>query len=223
MESKHEITEDFNRIACLGENKWDHNRHYHKYLLRHMSEQCGLSLDIGCGTGEFSRLLARKYEGVQGIDLSPEMIKKAIEISQGYDNISYSLGDILEHPLEENNYDCIVSIATMHHLPLERMLNIADKSLRQGGTFLVLDLYKQQSIVDFIYSAAAIPINLLFMLFKTGHLRKSEEEIKAWDEHGKHDNYLTIKEVKQACRNILPGAKVKRHLFWRYSLVWKKQ
>jgi hypothetical protein len=33
---------------------------------------------------------------------------------------------------------------------------------------------------------------------------------------------LPLAEIRRICANRLPGAKVKRHLFWRYSLVWRK-
>ena len=45
----------------------------------------------------------------------------------------------------------------------------------------------------------------------------------AWDEHGRHDSYLTLSEIRKTCADILPGASVTRHLLWRYSLVWKKE
>ena len=45
----------------------------------------------------------------------------------------------------------------------------------------------------------------------------------AWDEHGRHDSYLTLSEIRKTCADVLPGASVKRHLLWRYSLIWKKE
>lgn len=128
----------------------------------------------------------------------------------------------MELPFTENQYDCVVSIATVHHLPMERFLANVRDALRPGGTILILDLYKQETLGDYLLSLVASPLNILILLLKTGHLRVTEEERRAWDEHGKHDKYLTIQEIREICNRVLPGAKVKRHLFWRYSLVWKK-
>ncbi len=53
-------------------------------------------------------------------------------------------------------------------------------------------------------------------------LRESPAARAAWDEHGRHDSYLTMAEVRRACARVLPGARVTKHLFWRYSIVWRK-
>jgi hypothetical protein len=44
----------------------------------------------------------------------------------------------------------------------------------------------------------------------------------AWAEHGRTDQYRTLSQVRQSCAMILPKAQIKRHLLWRYSIVWKK-
>jgi hypothetical protein len=44
----------------------------------------------------------------------------------------------------------------------------------------------------------------------------------AWAEHEQYDSYLTLSEIRKACDEILPGALVRKHLLWRYSVVWKK-
>ncbi len=31
-----------------------------------------------------------------------------------------------------------------------------------------------------------------------------------------------VGEVREVCRAVLPGAVVRRHLLWRYSIVWRK-
>jgi len=216
------IKKDFDRIACVKETRWDHNLHYHKYLQKFIPAQMEAALDIGCGTGTFSRLLAKKANCVIGIDLSPEMIKRAESISKGNDNIDYRIENVMEYSFEENKYDCIVSIATMHHLPFQEVLEKIKKALRPGGVLLILDLYKHKSVTDLLLSLAAAPVNLVYTLLKTGRLRKSREEIEAWVEHGKHDKYMTIDELRAIYCKLSPGAILKRHLFWRYSLVWKK-
>lgn len=44
----------------------------------------------------------------------------------------------------------------------------------------------------------------------------------AWSNHGKHDRYHTVKEISNIASKTLPKIKIKRKLFWRYLLVWKK-
>src|SRR4051794_36342832 len=91
------VREDFDRIARLTErNGWNHNDHYHDFLLRYVPEHCRNALDIGCGTGAFTRRLARRAERAIGIDLSPEMVRMARESSAGYPNAEYRVADVQE-------------------------------------------------------------------------------------------------------------------------------
>lgn len=223
MEDKETIINDFNRIANLDDSKWGHNEHYHKFLIDNVPDNCQKALDIGCGKGDFTRLLAPKSQLVLGLDMSPEMIKKAVEQSKGYKNIVYKNDDVLAYNFGKNEFDYIVSIATLHHLPLKEFLvNIRD-SLRPNGVLAIIDLYKAETLSDYITSAIAVPLNILMTIIKTGKLRKSKQEIEIWDEHGKHDFYLTLEEIKTISSEVLPGAKLKRHLFWRYSLIWRRE
>lgn len=222
MDDKDAIIDDFNKIANTKPSNWEHNKHYHNFLLKFIPNECEKAIDIGCGTGEFTRLLAEKSHTVEGIDLSPEMIRVAEEQSRKYNNIKYQVEDVLEWDLGQEKYDCIVSIATFHHLQFKEMLLKIREALKPNGVFMILDLYKEEKLTDYLISIAAIPINIITMLIKTGKVKKSEEEIKAWNEHAKHDRYMTIKDVEKITREIIPNAKLKRHLFWRYSLVWRK-
>src|SRR5579884_2686302 len=95
-------------------------------------------------------------------------------------------------------------------------------ALAPGGTLVGLDLYAAR-FPDLFGALATIPADLLMQLLKNRHRPKESQEARqAWVEHGKHDSYLGLWQVHQSCRAMLPGAKVRRHLFWRYSIFWKK-
>jgi hypothetical protein len=59
-----QIQADFDRIALLSTDAWDHNSHYHSFLLKHVPSPRAEALDIGCGTGSFARLLAQRCKRV---------------------------------------------------------------------------------------------------------------------------------------------------------------
>jgi ubiquinone/menaquinone biosynthesis C-methylase UbiE len=61
------IRTDFDRIALHDQEGWDHNNHYHRFLLNQLPSQRQSALDIGCGTSEFSRLLSKGFEKVIAI------------------------------------------------------------------------------------------------------------------------------------------------------------
>lgn len=65
---KDEIIQSFDRIALL-EDKWDHNQRYAKLLLKEIDFGLENALDIGCGTGEFTKKIAAKAQRVVGIEL----------------------------------------------------------------------------------------------------------------------------------------------------------
>lgn len=216
------IRADFDRIALLPGDDGEHNARYHGYLLGHVPERCCRALEIGCGAGEFSRLLARRAERVLAVDLSPQMIRLARGRSAAYPNIDFVTGDVMRCPLPAGQFDCIATLTTLHHLPTELALRKIRKALKPGGTFVCLDLYRRSGLIDLLFDGVAYPANLFLRLLKTGKPRPPREVREAYAEHGKTDTYLTLPQVEQVCANILPGALVSRHLFWRYSIVWKK-
>ncbi len=214
---------DFDRIAPLSEDGWNHNAHYHEYLLRQIPRQCSQILEIGCGTGRFSRLLAARAEKILAIDLSPRMIRLARERSSLHPNIDFVEGDVMSYRLPDEQFDCIVTLTTLHHLPIAPALRKIRSALKPGGTFVCLDLYQRSNLSDWFFDGVAYPANLLLRLLKTGRPRPSKRLREAYAEHGKTDTYLTLPQVERICAEVLPGALVRRHLFWRYSIVWRKE
>jgi ubiquinone/menaquinone biosynthesis C-methylase UbiE len=91
------IQSDFDSIALLPEENWNHNAHYHRYLISQIPKPSRQVLEIGCGTGRFSRLLAQHTEKVLAIDLSPEMIRIAQERSRVHPNIEFVKGDVMAY------------------------------------------------------------------------------------------------------------------------------
>ena len=217
-----QLQADFDRIAQFEGNGWNHNSHYHDFLLKHVPQPCSNALEIGCGTGTFARLLASRAERVLALDLSAKLIQIAKERSKAFKNIAYLLADVTSCTFPAQQFDCIVSIATLHHMPLEQILNKIKPALKVGGTLIVLDLYQAEGMIGFLTELIAIPANFVLTTLKHDRMRRSKEEVEAWAEHGKRDRYSTLQQVRHACRKTVPGAEVRRHLFWRYSLIWKK-
>ena len=213
---------DFDRLAAHDTGTWSHNSHYHAYLLRRLPTRIDSALEIGCGAGEFSRLLARRARRVTALDLSPEMVRLARERSSSYPNIEYIVADATAWDISPRTYDCAATIATLHHLPLEPTLTRLRDALRPGGTLLVLDLHAPDFPGDYLRSALAFPANLFLRLAHGLPFREPPEARAAWADHGRHDVYPHVAEVKRLCSCHLPGARVRKHLLWRYSLTWRK-
>jgi len=217
------IRADFDRIALLSGNDWNHNNYYHDFLLRQLPPHCTDALEIGCGTGAFSRLLASRSDRVLALDLSPQMIRVAKDHLKQYSNIDFQVADAMtwEFPIEQ--FDCVASIATLHHLPTEKMLCKMKETLKINGTLIILDLFQAEGLSDVLTSALAMPAHIILRLVKTGRLREPRQVREAWAEHGRHDSYPTLSQIRQVCAAVLPGARVRKHLLWRYSITWKNK
>jgi SAM-dependent methyltransferase len=215
------VQEDFDRIALVSEEGWDHSRHYYPYLLSHVPEGCERALEIGCGTGSFTRLLAARSREVVALDFAPRMIGVARERSQAWSNVDFRVTDARTWAFPTEAFDCVASIATMHHLPLASMLATMGRALRAGGVLLVLDLYEPEGVVDRLVDLAAVPVHLVLKLIHTGRLRSTRAVREAWAAHAPNDFYPTLAQVREVCDRALPGARVRRHLLWRYSIVWR--
>jgi len=217
---KDRMIESFNRIALL-EDKWDHNQRYSKLLLNEMSNGLEKVLDLGCGTGEFTKKVAAKAKDVIGIDIAPQMIAEA-KSRHPAENIKYVLQDF-DTMEDDELYDCIISIATFHHLSLDKALPKIKKMLKPNGILIVLDLYERRGLLDLLLEVIAIPTNIIMKRIMNGPKRINREEIDAWNQHCAIDKYMTIKDLKQTYyRNLGENIKIKRLVYWRYVAIYKK-
>jgi len=218
------IKTDFNEIAELGSDpKWNHNNCYFPYLLRHIPLDVRTCLDIGYGKGELTALLAKKANKVIAVDLSDKMIEYA-RSNNAAENIEYICGNILYMDFAPSSFDIIISTATAHHLPYDWLLEFAKDKLCPGGKLILLDLAKAHSITDYmVWGFAALP-NVIMSLIKNGRLHKDDPHAtEVWRKHGEHDSLMTLREIRSLAAKHIPGATVRRKLFWRYSLIWEKK
>jgi ubiquinone/menaquinone biosynthesis C-methylase UbiE len=215
------VRADFDRIASLSDARTDHNP-YEEYLLSRIPQDCEYVLEVGCGTGAFTRLLAERARKVQALDFSPEMIRVAIDRSRAHANIEFRTADITTTDLPSEYFDCIVSIATLHHVPQREAVEKLKAALRSGGTLVINDLWAPEGLFDLAVSGLALWVKAGRQLIKFGRLRQPRAVREAWQEHGRHDTYLTLTQLRELRDQALPGAAIKRHLLWRYSLVWRK-
>jgi ubiquinone/menaquinone biosynthesis C-methylase UbiE len=217
-----QFREDFNRIATLTAHEAEAHVSYSNYLLRHVPVDCNRILEIGCGFGAFTRLIAGRARHVTAVDLSPQMIEVARKHSAGYSNLEFVLGDFLQLPLSADSYDSIVTIATLHHLPVAEALTKMKAMLRPGGLLLLHDLLATGGLPDKALDFLRLPINKAVRFWQTGKLWVRREVRQAWDEHAKHESYLTPVDVLAMRDEHLQGASIHNHFLWRYTVVWRK-
>jgi SAM-dependent methyltransferase len=213
------IEADFDRLALLDDEGWTANNHYHKFLLQHVPLNCENALEIGCGTGAFARLLATRSRRVVALDLSPEMIRVARARSSQFDNLEFHLADAMTWDFPQSQFDFICSIATLHHLDQRKLLLKMKDALKPRGVLVVLDLVESNGL-ERMLDVVALGVSGSLRLLHNGRLNPPAEVRNAWEQHGKHDSYLTTTQMRALANEIFPGASVKRRLLWRYTLVY---
>lgn len=204
---------------------WDHNAYYQRLLLRQMPQPGQRVLDVGCGAGAFAARLAQQCEQVDALDRSPEMIREAKRRTPG--NVNCVLADVLTDPLPGKDYDAIFSISALHHMPLQDALPVLAAALRPGGILASVALPRPDVRRELpVEIAAAAGHRLLGAVFLTKRLLGSSNGLAKGSTHAAMpvvlDPPLTTHEVALQAAAILPGARVRRLLFWRYLLIWQK-
>jgi len=104
-------------------------------------------LEVGCGSGRLSILLARRYGlDVTGLDLVPAMIERARANAERSGNRgecrpSFLVGDVSPLAFRGESFDVVVSTLSMHHWadPIAGLTEIA-RVLSPNGRALVWDL-----------------------------------------------------------------------------------
>jgi SAM-dependent methyltransferase len=199
-----QIRADFDRIAQLPNDSDEDD-----WLLSLVPERMRSALEIGCGQGRFARKLASRAEKVIAVDLSPKMIEAAKRNTPP--NVEFIVGE----GVSGGEYDCAIAIATLHHMDFVETLKQLARALRPGGVLVVHDLYAEGKVSDYLLNLPE------WLRRKLRRERVSEEAKAAWAEHAKHDHFLALEEIRAGAK-ILPGAQVRRHAWWRYTLVWRK-
>jgi len=99
-------------------------------------------LEIGCGTGKNTPILAQIGQSVQAVDFSQGMIARAREKVQA-ENVRFSLMDITQ-PWEfpDESFDLIVCNLVLEHIEgLSHIFSEAARTLRPGGHFFIDELH----------------------------------------------------------------------------------
>jgi ubiquinone/menaquinone biosynthesis C-methylase UbiE len=102
-------------------------------------------LDVGCGTGEFERLVLNGHPNQQivGVDISKKMLEIAQRKCQAYPNVVFLKGGVLALPFSDHSFDVIVSASTFHYFDEPAAaLKETRRVLRPDGILVILDWCK---------------------------------------------------------------------------------
>lgn len=189
---------------------FNHNDHYHPLLLKQLPEGAGTALDVGCGTGGFARRLAGRGLVVDAIDSSAEAVEVARSLPG---SVRYEQADIASADLPRGRYDFVSCLASIHHVPFETV-SLLRGSLAPGGVLAILGCYRESTPADIAVSLCAVPVNAVARLLSKSGSEEAEMVVSK--------PMMTLPEIKAEAATLLPGALIRRLLFWRYLLVYRE-
>jgi SAM-dependent methyltransferase len=98
------------------------------------------ALDVGCGVGNFHDILAPRFAGITGVDVSAASIAEAKRRERP--KTTYDVYDGFRLPYEDGAFDLAFTICVMHHVPpaqWETFVSEMHRVVRKGGLALVFE------------------------------------------------------------------------------------
>jgi len=87
------------------------------YKIIHQLDKHKKILEVGCGTGRFTKILLSTESKVYGLDLSIHMLKQAINKTGKSEHIDYILGQAGSIPFRDDTFDFVYCIRLINQLP----------------------------------------------------------------------------------------------------------
>jgi SAM-dependent methyltransferase len=149
------------------------------------------------------------------MDVDAVMTSVAAQRFAGHPGIS-----ICRMPFEEvgGSFDLITMVAVLHHLDFASALTHARQLLNPGGRLLVIGLPKVIGAPDLIWDLPSLALNPIVGLIK--HPHAADESLPP--PFPVAEPTMSYSEIKATARELLPGVKLRRRLFFRYTLEWTK-
>jgi 2-polyprenyl-3-methyl-5-hydroxy-6-metoxy-1,4-benzoquinol methylase len=204
---------------------WNHNDHFHGWILRNLPARRQAAVDVGCGTGVLAGKLAAHFARVTGIDADEGMAAAASARLAGDTRVRivHCRFDAFAAAAGEGEADLITMVAVLHHLDLGDTLARMPVLLAPGGRLLVVGLAKVDSLADATVDLMSSVANPVMGLIKHPRpARQADGVVAGQPVMPVRDPAVTLAEIGAAAGARLPGTRIHRRLFFRYTLRWDK-
>ncbi|SEH72877.1 Methyltransferase domain-containing protein [Mycolicibacterium rutilum] len=189
---------------------WNHNTAYHPWLVDIAARHRGDVLDVGCGDGLLAQRLAPVSRSVTAIDPDREAIHRAgIRLSDDDVTLAHTTFD--RYDPAGRRFDLITFVASLHHMDLHASLAKARSMLRPSGEIAVVGLSANRSVTDYLWALLCLPV---VRLGSWWHGETPDIGVRVADpDH-------SLDEIRRGADAVLPGATIRRALYYRYLLRW---
>ena len=192
---------------------WNHNTAYHRWLTSIAEDHRGDVLDVGCGDGLLAQRLAPVSRSVTGIDPAPAAVRRAQDRLAGDVGVSVHQTAFESYDAGAARFDLITFVATVHHMDLRASLLKARRLLRPSGEIAIVGLSANKTLWDWTLSGLCLPIVRIGS--KLYHETRDIDVLTALPREN-------LDEIRQVADEVLPGADVRRALYYRYLLRWRQ-
>lgn len=117
-------------------------------------------IDIGCGRGDFTIELAKRYpqfEEIVGIDFLREAIGIARKNAKQFDKVSFKRENLLNIPFKDKNFDLTICINLLHHVHIDDFNKAIEELTRITDKYLILEIRNKKNIFNFWYDTIVLP------------------------------------------------------------------
>jgi len=115
-------------------------------------------------------------------------------------------------PSDEASFDFVCANTSLQHMNFADALGAMAAVLRPGGRLAVIGLAANRSPGDWLADVPGLPVDRFYRaIYRRGD---SGAPVK--------DPDMSWGEVRATVGRLLPGVRYRRHLLWRYSLLWQK-
>lgn len=98
-------------------------------------------LDLGCGSGRWTKYMADKVKFIEAVDPS-EAVFSAAKAYNDLENVRFTQAGVDTIPFEDNSFDFVISLGVLHHIPdTGKALKSLIKKLKPGGYALIYLYY----------------------------------------------------------------------------------
>jgi 2-polyprenyl-3-methyl-5-hydroxy-6-metoxy-1,4-benzoquinol methylase len=193
---------------------WNHNTAYHPWVRAIAARHGGDVLDVGCGDGLLAARLAPVSHSVTGIDPDAAAVERARRRLADNPGVTVEHVDFLEFDPGDRRFDLITFVASLHHMPLQPALLQARRLLRPGGAVAVVGLSANRTVRDIAWSAMCLPV---VTVASRWHREVPDIGVVMTDPQDGFD------DIRRVAEEVLPGAVMRRALYYRYLLRWENR
>ncbi|XP_075175836.1 uncharacterized protein LOC142246655 [Anomaloglossus baeobatrachus] len=115
------------------------------YIHQKLDKPYELAVDVGCGTGQNTKILASHFQNVLGVDVSEAQIEEA-KIAVNFPNTTFRVSPAEEISVDDESVDLLTAHAAVHWFDIGKFMKEVDRILKPGGCLALFCYYPPREV-----------------------------------------------------------------------------